>query len=242
MAKKLSDFESALLEAALDEFINVPAESEIDIQPSPEFEEKAEDLIRKTKRTGWYYVNTALKRAILIAAIIGALATTAFAVPAIREAIIDFFFTDEGNHYGITFDPEEASKAPKLIEKVYGPTFIPDGYHLEMEDASFGGAALWWVNSEDQWICYYQNTIPDDPTYSDWIGIDSEEIEMHSITIGDYLVVRHQEKSNNYYTLYWTDNAYFYHMELDNSISEDEMTKIFLSICAMPQYDDWLIE
>lgn len=242
MARKLSDFEAALQESVLEEFRDVPAEDEIDLHPSPEFEANAVALIRKTNRTGWYYVNTTLKRAILIAAIIGALVTTAFAVPAIREALIDFFLVDKGTHYDITFDPEEAAKAPKQIEKVYGPTYIPDGFDLAMEDASFAAVAFWWVNGEDQWICYYQHTIPHDQTYSDWIGIDAEDIEMHSITIGDYLVVWHYSENNNFYTLYWTDNAYFYYMELDTSISEDEMSKIFLSFEAMPQYDDWLIE
>ena len=91
MARKLTEFQRALVDATLADFAHVPGEEATGIIPSPDFEEQAEDLIRKTKRTGWYYVNTTLKRAILIAAIIGALVTTAFAVPAIREAIIDFF-------------------------------------------------------------------------------------------------------------------------------------------------------
>lgn len=232
MAKKLSDFEKALLEAALDEFINVPAESEIDIQPSPEFEEKAEDLIRKTKRTGWYYVNTALKRAILIAAIIGALATTAFAVPAIREAIIDFFIQDEGDHYGFTFDPNEAATAPDEIERVYGPTYVPNGFEKVVEDASIAGVGLWWVNSDDQWIRFEQSAIPDDPTNSDWLGINSEDVTTKSILIGDYLVL--VIYSDDIYTLVWTDNSYFYRLYLDNAISDNEMKNIFLSIKELP--------
>lgn len=228
MAKKLSDFESALLEAALDEFINVPAESEIDIQPSPEFEEKAEDLIRKTKRTGWYYVNTALKRAILIAAIIGALATTAFAVPAIREAIIDFFIEDYGDYFEFTFNPEEAANAPKRIETVFSPEYIPEGYELVLEDISTAGASFLWTNEKDQWICFNQYKMPNDPSNGDWLGLDSEHVTTKSILIGEYLVfVIHDE---TFHALIWTDNSYFYRLELDNSISEEERNLIFNSI------------
>lgn len=233
MAKKLSEFESALLEAVLDEFRFVPAEDEIEVQPSPKFEENAEKLIRKTKRTGWYYVNTTLKRAILIAAIIGSLIITAFAVPAIREAIIDFFVKDEGDHYGFTFDPEKAAAAPEFIEQAIGPTYVPAGYEKVVEDVSLGGIALWWTNRDDQWICHFQYTMPDDPSDTAWLGINSEEVETYSILLNDFLVLVVEDV--NSYTLLWTDNAYFYRLELDNSISESEMEQIFSSITELPE-------
>lgn len=241
MARKLSEFQRALVDATLAGFAHVPGEEATGITPSPDFEEQAEDLIRKTRRTGWYYVNTALKRAILIAAIIGALATTAFAVPAIREAIIDFFIQDEGDHYEFTFDPEEAATAPDEIEMVYGPTYVPDGYELAVDDVSVAGVCLWWTNQNDQWICHYQHKIPNDPTNSEWLKLDnSEDVTKKSITIGDYLVL--VINGTDYYTLIWTDNSYFYRLELDYSINEIEMVKIFENIQAMPQYDEFLGE
>ena len=236
MARKLSEFQRALVDATLAGFAQVPREEAVEITPSPDFEEKAEDLIRKTKRTGWYYVNTALKRAILIAAIIGALATTAFAVPAIQEAIIDFFIQDKGDHFEFTFDPEEAANAPDGIEMVYGPTYVPAGYELVVQEAATAGVGLWWTNDNDQWICFYQDMMPGDPTDGEWLKIDnSEGVTKKSVLLGDYLVL--VINGHSFYTLIWTDNSYFYRLELDYSITEAEMEKIFVSITELPDID-----
>ncbi len=240
MVRKLTEFQRALVDATLAGFAQVPREEAVEIIPSPDFEEQAEDLIRKTRRTGWYYVNTTLKRAILIAAIIGALVTTAVAVPAIREAIIDFFIEDYGDYFEFTFNPEEAANAPKRIETVFSPEYIPEGYELVLEDISTAGASFWWTNEKNQWICFNQYKMPNDPSDGDWLGLNAEDVTTKSSLIGEYLVFVIQDET--FYALIWTDNSYFYRLELDNSVSRNEMEKIFTSIQHLPQYDEFLGE
>ena len=89
--KVLSEFQSALLDATLDDFSDIPHEDDINIEMSANFLTNADALIANSKRQSLHTVNLTLKRLILIAAIISMLATTAMAIPAVREAIIDFF-------------------------------------------------------------------------------------------------------------------------------------------------------
>ena len=156
------------------------------------------------------------------------LATTAMAIPSVREAIIDFFFTNHSEYYGITFDPNEAANAPAEIVDVYGPTYIPDGYELVIEDVSQAGVAYWYVNENDQWICFTQYVIPPDATDDSWFGVNAEETQRQSFLMGDYLVEEIQSQS--VYFWFWTDNMYLYSLEISNGISSEITEQVFSSI------------
>ncbi len=92
---KMTAFEQALLDATLEEFADIPDdEGKIDVTFSPAFTAKAEKLVRNTQRKSWRYVNTAMKRVALVAIAAALLATTAMAIPAVRDAIIKFFVHD----------------------------------------------------------------------------------------------------------------------------------------------------
>lgn len=91
MDKTLTPFEQALLDATLEEFADIPNnEDDIDVTFSPEFIAKSEKLIQNTQKRTWRYVNTTMKRVALVAIIAALLATTAMAIPAVREEIIRF--------------------------------------------------------------------------------------------------------------------------------------------------------
>ncbi len=229
--KTLSEFQRALLQASMEDFADVPSEENIDLIPSPKFQAEAVALIRRTSRPGWRHVNTALKRAVIIAAMVAALVTTAMAIPAVREAVIDFFFPDHSEYYGITFDPDAASLAPDEIQQVLGPTFVPEGYELVMEDVSPAGVAFWYADAQDQWICFTQYVIPPDATDDSWFGVNAEETERQSILMGDYLVEEIQSRS--VYFWFWTDNSYLYSLEITNSIPREIAEEVFRSIAFL---------
>lgn len=85
MEKTRPAFENAILDSVLSDFDDVPPSESIGHEFSPEFELKAQKLIKKSGSNAWHCVNTAAKR-LLIAAIIAALLTgTVLAVPALRE-------------------------------------------------------------------------------------------------------------------------------------------------------------
>ena len=226
--KALSDFQSALLNATLDNFADIPCENEIEIELSPAFESRSSELIRKTKHHSFYGAKNSFRRLILIAAILSMLATTALAIPSVREAIINFFIEDHSSYYGITFDPEEAESAPNEIVEVYGPTYIPDGYELVIEDISAAGVAYWYANEEDQWICFTQYVLPPDATNDSWFGVNAEETSRQSILVGEYRV--EQIQSRSVYFWFWTDNRYLYSLEISNGIPIDLTEEVYRSI------------
>lgn len=226
--RPLSEFQRALLNAALEDFADIPGERDIDLSPSPEFQAKAAELIRHTQRSHWRYMNTTLKRAILIAAVIAMLTTSVLAIPSLREAVIDFLFPEHTTHYGITFDPDEAASAPDEIVQVYGPTHIPEGYELAIEDVSAAGVAFWYTNAQDQWICFTQYVIPPDATDDSWFGVNAEDSQRQSILMGDYLVEEIQSKS--VYFWFWTDNQYLYSLEITNGTPREIAEQVLHSV------------
>lgn len=231
--KPLTAFEQAVIDSILVEYQDIPEETELKIDFSTRFQIWSHRLIHKTRNPYWYYVNTTAKKIILVAVILSMLTMTALAVPAIREAIIDFFFHNQGERYGITFNPEEAATAPDEIEEALFPVYIPRGYSLlEMINAPtscFG----FWTDSLGNRICYTQDIIQHNASSDNWIGIDAEDVTRTTQIIGEYLVeiVWYDES----YCLYWTDNAYIYSLELPNSISEEVMIEIFSSIRPIDQ-------
>lgn len=231
MAKtEWTQFENALLDVNLEEFADIPAEDSIDLALSEDFELRSQDLLEKARRGKVPRLGKALRRALLIAAIIAALATAAMAIPAVQETVIDFFATNVGTHHVIEFDPEQAATAPKYIEKVYMPTYIPEDFHLQEEQVNFARVILMWEHdSEEKWyILYHQQPLP----LASNGGPDSEHTTSKYIIWGDYKVFCVEDDIWRYYS--WTDNAYFYYIVCNADISVDEIYRVFESIAEDP--------
>lgn len=227
--QKLTTFEQALLDASLEDFADIPDnEDEIDVTFSPAFTEKAEKLVRNTQRKTWRYVNTTMKRLVVAAIIAALLATTAMAIPAVRDAIIKFFLHDEGTHYAVTFDPEQAANAPECIKTVYAPTYIPDGYHEDSRVVSAPAVCIMWYDSYGNAIIYNQLSIPEDPSKNEWYGINSENVAKEILYLNGYEVLSIYDDGITTYL--WTDNNYFYDLSCYDTVSQEEMQKIFYSI------------
>jgi len=222
---ELKPFEQALLNASLEAFADIPSEEELDLELSDAFVEKGEELVARVRRGGLRKVGTTVRRIILVAAIIVALAVTAMAVPSIREAIIRFFATNAGTHYEFSFDPEQAATAPDHIEKVYKPTYIPEGFS---EDTTFVDAALVcyiWYSESGDYISFDQLPIPND---SEGPQPDAEDVEVVTLNLNGYEVFA--VYSDGFTLYHWTDNEYFYVLTLGPSVSDDECIKVFYSI------------
>ncbi len=215
-----SDVKTAVLECVLDRYHSVPAEEEIVHAFSKKFEEWAQKLIRRiADKQGAFsarFSGRGLKIAIIIAALIALLATTVMAVPAIRETIIEFFFHDRGESYGVTFDPEQAATAPNAIETYWTPSTVPDGFVNIIDDKSAAGVMVWWINEKDERILYNQFPVSKDVTDDNWFGTNAEGVIHTSMVINGYKVEKIQD--DEIYTVFWTDNAYFYWIEFSNTI------------------------
>ena len=148
------------LQDILNEYQELPDENDLPNEFSSEFQIWSQKLIRKTHNPYWYYVNTTVKKVILIAIILSMMTMTALAVPSIREAIIDFFFHNHGERYGITFNPEEAAMAPETIETVMFPSFVPKDLLMVDQNFTTGIVYGFWTNDNSEIVRYTQTRIP----------------------------------------------------------------------------------
>ena len=228
-SRKLSDLQQAFLDAKLEQFSDIPEnDSAIDFEFSPAFQAKAQELLRKSNKNYFSTGKTVLRRIALVAIIAAMLALTACAIPAVREAIIDFFFRDAGDHYAFTYDPEQAATAPDSLETVYTPTYVADGFELVVEDISAVGATLMWRNSNEVWINYVQSIMPDDPTLGDGGGFNSEGAETEWIALNGCNVLRIVD--DEWIHFVWTSSEYRFSISTDDKSMEEVVKKVFDSI------------
>lgn len=234
---ELGPFEQALLDAALEEFADIPSEEEISLTFSEEFEEAGAELVEKARRGKVPSVSRTLRRVLLVAAIVAALATTVMATPSFRDAVIRFFSSNAGTHYEFSFDPEQAATAPEYIEKVYKPTYIPEGFSEDFAYVDIGYVCYIWLSESGESISFDQMTIPND---SEGPAPDAEQSTVETLNLNGYEVfcVSREGEGTIYY---WTDNAYFYQLYYGVSISREEGNKIFYSIAwdqnaVIPEY------
>ena len=226
MRKQLTAFQRALVDSVLKEYTDIPDNKNIPDAFSDHFKQWIE-VCRKKNRVGKLSAGTVVKR-ILIAAIIAVLlAGAAMAIPAVREAVIDFFFHEDDVQIGITFDPEQVATAPEEILKPYMVTYVPDEFVLIVETEERDIICCWWMDESDQWITFTQNTMPDYPEDGYWWGVDAEDSTRRTVLMGDYLVEIIDAEDN--YKLVWTNNEYLFTLELPYSVNEEEMQKIFAS-------------
>lgn len=237
LSYNINAIKKALVECALEQYETVPAEDDIQHAFSRKFEKWAQRLIKKTKTTGFkaenYFRFRKVKMAIIIAALIAALSATAMAIPALREAILDFFLNNRGESYGITFDPEQAASAPDEIQQYNVPQYIPDGYEMIMEDKSVAAVVVAWMNDKDELISFTQRLIHKEADESNWIGVSSEGVTRSSIIVDGYKVEIVQDEF--VYTAIWTDNKYLYLIELPDTLDIAVFEQILTSMTIMAE-------
>lgn len=224
--KELGD---ALLWVTLYEFQDIPTEDSIEHSFSKSFQDNIQSISRKSENAVWRLWQAPLKRAILIALLTAILlATVACATPAIREAIIDFFFEEstDGKSYVIKFDPEQAANAPRKIEEYWIPTYETPDYSLILQEKSSAGVVFAWMNENNGIITYSQLFIPENANETNWLGIDAEDVVRSSKIINGYQVEIVSNQELNQYTAIWTDNRYIYRVEISNNDPNPESVLI----------------
>ena len=235
----LSPFKRALLEAQLEQWRDLPAEKDIDLQPSKEFDEKSRKLIEDAKRGNVGKMSTALRRIILVAAIIASLAGTALAIPAVREGIIHswessipvpkdpirFFVSNAGTHFDFQFDQKQAASAPDKIEKVYKPTYIPKKFVQTQKLIGYGVVCYIWESGSKEYITFDQIPIPNN---CEGFSPTSENVETAYLDWKGFQIFCVYDDSVRMY--FWTDDEYFYGLCFHTDMSIEEQYKVFLSI------------
>ena len=222
--KPLSLFQQALLEIQLEKFKDIPAENEINLTPSEIFEKKSRALIRQESQMGIKKMRKSIQRVVLIAAILTLLTITTLALPTVQEELMRFFATNEGSYYAFTFDPELLASAPKKIEKVYKPTYIPEGFQ---EESVIGEewAVYKWKSESGATITCGQYPLANESVRPQ---PNTEGTKVEQFQLNDYPILCIYSGDNRMY--FWTDNVYFYRLVCSNTVSKEECDKLFCSI------------
>lgn len=234
------DLKEALLTSVLEEFSDIPAENEIYYSFSPQFQAKINEISRKSEKAAWRFWHSSKRRLILVTVIAVLLAAlAACAVPVIKQWHVDYFLVDNGESFGIAFDPKQAATAPRKIETYWIPDYCPEGYSLTSRSGTVSGVDCFWTNELEECIVYNQYVIPEDYDNSTWITIDAEDIVRSSEIMNGYRVEVVESPSNYHLVAIWTDNSYLYMVEVSsfNSNRLDTVKAVMESLVAVDEVE-----
>ncbi len=214
---------NALIISMENELSTIP--SSVDLKEyhsfSDEFDKRMKTLIKKANIK---YVNIdkfRVRRSIVAASLIIIIATASMSVEALRLPIIKLTEKIYTEFSEILFDNEENIAVPEMIEDVYVPSYMTEGYTLieESKDMKLMHFLV-YANEKDQLIMVDQFTLGVS------MAVDTEGITTEEITIKDKSGIIYSK--NGLTTIIINDNNYV-HM-ISGYESREEIIKIAESL------------
>ena len=199
MSVTKAEFKQIFTAAVAQEFCHIPGEDAIVHTFSETFLRRKEKLIKNTRKTTWYWVNTAAKRAAVIVLLLAMLFSVAMSVEAIRTPVVTFFTELYEKYILIVFEGD----GHKEIEKEYGFTQLPEGY--EIVDVARAPAIVITTlqDAQDNLLVLEQSIAEGDgPT------VDNEQGVVTQVSIGETSVFVYEAAGTK--GLLWTRNGYFF--------------------------------
>lgn len=220
MAMSKAELKNAFREAASYEFREIPQDdSQIQYEFSAAFEERMEKIIKKDRTFFWKFVNTASKRAAVVAVVCMALLLTACSVPAIREPIVRFIVEvfDWGDHY--TFEGDTTD----TISKEYEMSFVPEGFALTDTFEDVTAIVRTYKNENGDMIRYTQSI-----TDGTWLAVDNEHSEHTILEIAGNET--HFYIQGGISTAMWSEDSYMFKIVYHGYVAEDVLIKMVESV------------
>lgn len=225
MAKaKLTPFQQAILDSTLEDY-NKLIEDVPKITASPAMEVWAQ---KNKKKRNLLPACRRMARAALIAAIfVVLLAGSVMAIPALRITVVEFFLRENSDHYGIAFDPEAAATAPEEVVQEYTIMYVPEGFIISKETVAVTCITRSWVNSVGDSLIFSQWTIAKGLPEDLRVKISNKQGK-ETVLMGEFLVDIIPMEDGNIFV--WTNNEYFFVLDILANISYEEVEKILLSV------------
>lgn len=231
MAITESEFDRAFREAVSSEFKDVPLnEEEIDYTFSHKFNKKMDKLICSEKKSYWRFVNTAYKKAILVAVIIAIMLSCVLSVSAVRKSIINFIVEIYETHFSFKIDGEGANEI--LYEYHFSST--PEGFKEINVLKNPASIQYEYINDIGEIIKLEQNPA------GGLVGstIDNEHGTLSEITVKDlkvYIYVRDPKsyvpEVGGYTSAQWlTEDGYALEISYEGNIDLDTMIALIESV------------
>ena len=168
-----------------------------------------------------FYTFFAIKRRralAIIAAVAAALALT-MSVGAIRERVVNFFIEIFDTYAVITTDKNP--DYPKTIKEQYAPSYIPEGFVLNNTSEHSLIFCIEWKNNNDQYIFFKQIT-------------KNSKMNINATRVEEISIFKENDgiswKSSGLRSVSFETNGYYFVIDVDSAVSEDEIIKIAKSI------------
>lgn len=217
-----SKFKSAISEALTEEYEElIPCYSEEHIF-SDDFQKKMDKLIVKQKNPFYKIVNTRVKKAACIIAVIFIAAfTTVMSVDALRNVFKDFFMSIFSDHSEISAVQDESYAVPETIENSFNITYDLSNYDIVYEDSNDFSRNIVYQNDEII-IDYYQYVKSEFD-----MGVNTENAEINTVTIQNSEAIYFLD-NNNYHHLIWDNDEYV--IMISSNIGKNELIDIANSV------------
>ena len=186
-------------------------------------EEKMQRLFAQQKKSYYKLINTAGKRAAMIAVtFLALLSGVVFGVDGIRVPMFRFAIESYEKFSLIVFSPPGKKDVPETIEQLFLPTYIADGFAIESEELLYDSNLITYTKGNMAYV-FEQHTLTDNKTM-----LDTEDAETGTVSL---------ESGNAFYfskysehNLIWENGTYSFFV--GGTISKDEAIKIANSVKA----------
>ena len=147
-------------------------------------------------------------------------ATGGTTVYAASDSVIAFFTELWGTWYNVDYDDTAIQDAPRTIEQVYFPEYVPEGYVLDWHNQFMLMANAQWRNEDGAVMSFAQITLQSD-YYKRAEGTQE-------IRIGERRVLA--QRLEDYYAYYWNTDEYAFLLSFWEDIPIEEVEKIMDSL------------
>lgn len=236
MTNSLTPFERALTDAVLDNFADVPVmDGAVELVPSPAFSHRMERRVRfeetrpvLRRLVGWLLLVAAML------AVFARLHTAASPRPVVQTPYTIICF---GDYYRFYFTRTGEAPKTEYMETVFEPTYIPRGYKLQTDEAvtNFGFVCRHWKNAAGDHIFYDQFPIGDSICAAPYWYTTQDALRR--IEVNGYQVWRSWDEDWIFY--FWTDDAYYYLLDVSDTRSAETAERILASIRENPNAEIW---
>lgn len=215
-----SKLREAFLEISKNYLENLELAPEDDVSFSPKLERKMTRLLKTQKERDQNFIRTPCRKAIAACLALIIFISIIMSCSKLREPIVRFSECVYEKFTEFFFGTEAKETAPKIIEEVRMPTYVPEGYELaEHMTLNNKEQKTRWQNEEDFSISFYQTVLITKTTF------DIEQAELKTIDDGSKITLFQQ---GSFTFAFWNDNHYSY--TLIGKLSMEEMVKMIESI------------
>ncbi len=219
MSVTKAEFKQIFTAAVAQEFCHVPGEDAIVHTFSETFLRRKEKLIKNTRKTTWYWVNTAAKRAAVIVLLMAMLFSVAMSVEAIRTPVVTFFTELYEKYILMVYEGD----GRKEIEREYGFSQLPEGYELVDRISSPAGVVITLENTDGEMIILDQVIISGNDN-----AIDNEQGTVTQTTVGDISIVVYESGQTK--LISWVYDGYAFTLTHYGDLPADALMKLVETI------------